>query len=276
MSNNSLPLFDNDRLNSISNYFNGSITPTYNKSLLRYPGGKSRAVKLITSYIPQNTTKLVSPFLGGGSIEFACANNGIKVYAADAFKPLVNFWKCVIKDPNYLAELVFKYFPLSKSKFYELQENYFELEDKYLQAAAFYVLNRSSYSGTTLSGGMSPGHLRFNQNAIERLRNFRISNITISCADYKVTIKKHNDSLLYLDPPYANSENLYGKKGDMHNNFNHEELAEILNNRDGWILSYNNSDSIRDLYKNYKINFPNWNYGMPTDKQSKELLIINI
>ena len=63
------------------------------KSPLRYPGGKSRAVKTIREYIPTETKKLCAPFLGGASVELACAADGIKVYGADAFEPVVNFWK---------------------------------------------------------------------------------------------------------------------------------------------------------------------------------------
>ena len=40
-------------------------------SLLRYPGGKTRAVKQIQQYIPKGIDKLCSPFFGGGSLEIA-------------------------------------------------------------------------------------------------------------------------------------------------------------------------------------------------------------
>ncbi|MBT7252518.1 MAG: DNA adenine methylase, partial [Candidatus Nitrosopelagicus sp.] len=50
------------------------------KSPLRYPGGKSRAVKEIWKYIePLEPKTLCSPFFGGGSLEIFCAQQGIKV-----------------------------------------------------------------------------------------------------------------------------------------------------------------------------------------------------
>ena len=48
-------------------------TPDSTRSTLRYPGGKSRAAKLIREHIPAGTTALAAPFLGGGSLELACA-----------------------------------------------------------------------------------------------------------------------------------------------------------------------------------------------------------
>ena len=245
------------------------------KSPLRYPGGKTRAVKAIRHYIPDDIDCLCSPFLGGASVELSCAADGIKVYGADAFKPIINFWQQAKANPSRLADQVRHYYPLSRNKFYCLQKSYNEIDNSLEQAAVFFVLNRSSYSGTTLSGGMSPGHPRFNMSAIGRLRNFNAGNLYLSCADYKTTLSKHDNMFLYLDPPYANGGKLYGKQGNMHEEFNHEELADMLKQRDGWILSYNDSPYIRNLYKGYKQIKPQWTYGMSNDKQSKELLILS-
>ena len=38
------------------------------KTLLRYPGGKSKAIDLITPYV-KDYDKIISPFMGGGSLE---------------------------------------------------------------------------------------------------------------------------------------------------------------------------------------------------------------
>lgn len=246
------------------------------KSPLRYPGGKSRAVKQILELLPQGLDTLCSPFLGGASIELACFSQlGIKVSGYDAFKPVVNFWQEVIKNPSQLADMVSKYYPLSRPKFYALQKRYAELKDKQSLAAAFFVLNRTSFSGTTLSGGMSPGHPRFTGKTIERLADFQVEGFSVKHADFKSSIPKHNSDFLYLDPPYANGGNLYGIKGDHHTGFDHEGLATILKNRDGWLLSYNDCKMVRDLYHNFKVLTPTWSYGMNTNKKSCEILILS-
>ena len=246
-----------------------------NRSLLRYPGGKSRAVKTIRNYFPRGISELCAPFLGGASVELSCASDGIQVYGADAFEPLMNFWQQAKVQPVLLSERVRIHHPLSRAKFYALQKGYCQDMDELERAAIFYVLNRSSFSGTTLSGGMSPGHPRFTESAIDRLRVFRADNLHLACADFEETIETHCDKILYLDPPYANGENLYGNKGDMHHGFDHERLATILKKRDGWVLSYNDHPRIVELYAGYRIHRPSWQYGMSNDKQSSEVLIIN-
>ena len=250
-----------------------NLTQT-DRSVLRYPGGKSRAVKAIRKHIG-DVSDLCAPFLGGASVELSCASDGIQVYGADAFQPLINFWKQAKDDPVEIARRVKAHHPVSREKFYSLQKGYHAVTDSLERAAIFYVLNRCSFSGTTLSGGMSPNHPRFTPSSIERLRRFRADNLHVTCADFEETVEAHSDKLLYLDPPYANGEQLYGNRGDMHDGFDHERLASLLKKRDGWILSYNDHPLIEKLYSGYHFDRPTWQYGMSNDKRSSEVLIIN-
>ena len=246
------------------------------RSPLRYPGGKSRAVATIRDYLPDHLEAICSPFLGGGSLELSCAAAGIAVYGSDAFAPVVAFWQRALAEPVLLAEQVLRHYPVSKTKFYRLQRNWHSLDSDLDRAAIFFVLNRCSFSGTTLSGGMSPEHPRFTPSAIDRLRDFRAPNLRVECMDYKEALEEHSDKFLYLDPPYANGGKLYGKKGDMHDGFDHAELAGTLRQREGWVLSYNDCEEVRALYAGYKIVSPEWTYGMNGDKVSSELLIFNV
>ena len=251
------------------------ISKKWPKSPLRYAGGKSRAVMEISNFIPQKTKVIVSPFIGGGSVELACANNGIMVYGYDNFKPLVEFWQCLLKDKSKLAKIIMKYYPLPKAEFYELQKSQEKFQSKYERAAVFYVLNRASFSGITLSGGMSPGHPRFTISSIERIERFHIEHLHVEHADFVDSITKSKNELLYLDPPYLINQKLYGNKGDLHENFDHNKLAQLLKKRDNWILSYNDSEQIHDMYDGYEFYYPEWKYCMSNNKNSREVLILS-
>ena len=43
--------------------------------LISYIGGKTRVAQQIADAIPNDTTLLVSPFFGGGSVEFQCGSS---------------------------------------------------------------------------------------------------------------------------------------------------------------------------------------------------------
>jgi len=252
------------------------------KSILRYVGGKSRAVKHILPYL-KNADILYSPFFGGGSIEFAFSEKG-KVIGCDLYRPVAVFWQETLKNPIPLANKVQNYHPLSKSEFYSLQKQLPDLENPLDIASIFYVLNRASFSGSTNSGGMSPKHPRFNQASIDRLRSFSAPNVTIyhkDAFDFLLELKKEipKNKVIYLDPPYMIKNNLYGDKGNMHKGFNHKRLAEIVNelNSMGWkiVMSYNKNEIIENWYSDFKIIPVAWKYGMNATKESDEILILN-
>lgn len=133
-------------------------------------------------------------------------------------------------------------------------------------AAIFYAVNRSSFSGTTLSGGMSPGHPRFTDSAVERILKFKIQNFTVELSDFKNSMPKHGGDFLYCDPPYLIPQKLYGNKGDRHTGFDHESLHDLLVGREGWVLSYNDCEAIRAMYEGHAITTPSWSYGMGAKK----------
>lgn len=245
------------------------------KSPLRYPGGKSRAVKQIREYFPPNLTKLVAPFIGGASIELACANDGITVQGYDLFKPLASFWQAAILDKSRLVHEVEYWYNLDKETYKAFQLELLNIPDTFEQGAAFFVLNRASFSGTTLSGGMNPELPRFTRSSIRRLKHTRTKNLSVECGDFRETIPRHRDDFMYLDPPYVIEQNLYGCRGDLSQNFPHKALAQELKKCSRWVLSYNDCDLVRDLYSDYIIETPEWTYGMGKNKNSKEVLVIS-
>lgn len=249
------------------------------KSVLRYPGGKTRAVKTIMKLMPENLTKLMSPFLGGGSIELCLSGkHNVEVYAYDVFEPLVDFWQVLLESPNELADCVQTHLPLSKEKFYSLRGVINSSKSKMEKATLFYVLNRASFSGSSMSGGMSPKHPRFTQSSIDRLRNFHAPNLHVGLGDFKDTIPRHSE-FMYLDPPYYEVGGyLYGNNGDAHKGFDHENLFNLLKNRGEWILSYNNHEYIRNLYNGFPMLEASWAYGMSKEKkkENSELIIFGV
>ena len=247
--------------------------PISTHGLLRYPGGKTRAIKQLLPFFPATPDRLVSPFFGGGSLELALTAKGWRVHGYDLFQPLVDFWQVALTDAPSLADAVMKYLPLEKRMFHSLQKTRFPT--KLERAAAFFVLNRSSFSGSTMSGGMSPGHERFSESAIQRLRNFRAVNLWVERADFRKSIPNHPNDLLFLDPPYVTAKCLYGRRGHLHQGFDHEALADLLRHHNRWLLCYDDCDQVRSMYDGFTIVPLTWKYGMSSDKHGRELLILS-
>jgi len=245
---------------------------------LRYPGGKSRAVKLIKDFIPEDIDRLVSPFFGGGSVELFYASSGVEVKGYDLLKPLCWFWTAVVQDRHALAitsqslRVPHADFPdgklgLTRESFNDLKKKLKSAEEYSIQnAAAFYALNRSSFSGATLSGGYSKRAAweRFTDSSIDRLQNAELGNLTVENKSFEDSIPENADAFLYCDPPYLQEvgNNLYGNRGDLHDNFDHKKLRELLVSRGNWVLSYNDCPEIREMYRGHEIIEAKWSYGM--------------
>ena len=255
------------------------------KSLLRYPGGKTRALKHITPYFPKNLTEIVSPFFGGGSIEIHYASQGVRVHGYDIFEPLVNFWQHVLEDPKGMSRLLEEMFhPCTKDMFlqYQKKQGWDHMDNTHMlwremRACMYYALNRSSFSGATMSGGYSQqaADKRFTQSSIDRLRNFSCPFLTVKQADFTDSLRRHDDET-FIPPYLLEKSTLYGERGSAHKDFDHQSFAEEIKKKNNWVISYNPHPEILELYKDYKIVYPEWAYGMSKDKKSKEILILNV
>jgi DNA adenine methylase len=263
---------------------------TANVSPLRYPGGKTRACKIIEEVIQTHFDitsfdTIISPFFGGGSFEFYMQNKyGVMLIVNDKFTPLYNFWKQVKIDKGALCEGLRAIDSVSKEQFMDYRKTILDLDTDTLQQAIYYfVINRCSFSGSTLSGGFSQeaSCKRFTQSSINKIEALDFTNIDIYNEDFYDFLTQqhpqHPNALLFLDPPYylERKSKLYGNNGDLHEGFDHTQLFNFLKKEKGWVLTYNNCAFIRDLYKDFTIIDVCWKYGMNTTKESSEIIIIN-
>ena len=256
---------------------------TNNISPLRYPGGKTRACKIIDNILLEYFDTIISPFFGGGSFEFYLQNKyGFKLIVNDKFIPLYNFWKQVKINKIILCDELRKIKSVSKEQFLDYRNTIMNLnEDILQQSIQYFIINRCSFSGSTLSGGFSQeaSNKRFTLSSINKIEDLDFTNIEIYNNDFYEFINNFNisNSLMFLDPPYylENKSKLYGKNGDLHQDFNHELLFDLLNTKKNWIITYNNCEYIRNLYKDFIIIDVNWSYGMNTSKKSSEIIIIS-
>lgn len=284
---------ENEMINRINaNSSNILIPDTMNVSPLRYPGGKTRACKILDNVLLQHFDisrfdTIVSPFFGGGSFEFYLQNKyGLHLIVNDKFTPLYNFWKQVKLNKNELCEELRKIQSVSKEQFIYYRNTIMDLQNNVLQQAIqYFIINRCSFSGSTLSGGFSQeaSNKRFTPSSINRIEALDFTRIEIYNDDFydfinnRTNDKSQTQTLLFLDPPYylENKSKLYGNNGDMHEGFNHLLLFDLLYTKKNWMVTYNNCEYIRNLYKDFIIIDVKWTYGMNTSKESSEIIIIS-
>lgn len=241
----------------------------YLGSPLRYAGGKSWAVGYVIEKLPSNLKRLISPFFGGGSIEIAVAKElNVEVFGFELFDILVNYWKVQIEQPEELCRELKKLKPDKKiyNQIKEILKKHWkgEIVLPSLKLAAYYYFNHNLSYGPGFLGWMSSVYANqetYNR-LLERVRNFYVKNLTVECSSFEQVIPNFQNDFLYCDPPYYLGEDstlfrgLYPQRNFPihHNNFNHELLRDLLyNHKNGFILSYNDSPTIRQWYKDFEI-----------------------
>lgn len=260
-------------------------------SPLRYPGGKSRSIKIIKDLVP-NFDEFREPFVGGGSMFFYLKQlyPNKKFWINDIYQELMTFWQ---QSQSNLDEVLIQItqwkneFTDGKKLFYFLKKNKSTFNKTEI-AAMFFVFNRITFSGTTEAGGYSEQAFqkRFTDSSVERLKQIGsvLRKTKITTFDYEKPILENGKNVfLFLDPPYSKNKTsaLYGENGKLHKNFDHKRFAEVLKKcSHKWLLTYDNSPYIRELFSFAQIR--NWDltYGMRnvaenSNQKEKELFISN-
>ena len=271
------------------------------KSPLRYPGGKSRALKQILPLIPLNISEFREPFVGGGSVFFAIRNlfqDHIKSYwINDLNYDLYCFWKQVKDNGSNLVELLTETYTTTtdgRVLFEELTQAKDQLNQnrellcEFQRAVRFFVLNRITFSGVVDSGGYSQSayEKRFTESSIERVKNIspHLSGVKITNTDYTDTLFQDGDDVfIFLDPPYwkATGSKLYGVRGELHTTFDHAQFAENMKKcPHRWLITYDDSPTIRELFdfaeiQEWTLQYGMNNYRKESAAKGKELFIKN-
>jgi DNA adenine methylase len=261
---------------------------------IRYAGGKSKAIKQITPFV-ERCGRIISPFIGGGSLEVFWASQGIKVIGYDVFDALVNFWNVLLNRKKELVDKLNQINPNAeeynrikeilmcwdktqnmlknwKTDYYKRDE-IISLDD--VTAAAYYYFNHNTSYGPGYLGWGSNLYLnktRWNK-MIDKLAEFELPNLNVFNKSFEEVIPEYTEDMIYLDPPYfleKDSDNkmfsgIYPMRNIPihHDNFNHELLRDLLHSHKGkFVLSYNNCETIRNYYKDFEHHFPSWSYSM--------------
>ena len=281
------------------------------KTPLRYPGGKSRACTKMDPYFPDLSkyAEFREPFLGGGSVAIHVSKKypHLKITVNDLYEPLINFWVQLQTFGDELTDKLIDYktnHPDPPKELRKEEGTEFPAKELFLnskevinnksldgieRAAAFYIVNKCSFSGLTESSSFSKqaSVSNFSMKGIEKLRGYSeiISHWHINQYSYEYCFREniHDDLFMYLDPPYDIKDNLYGKSGSMHKGFDHDEFADTCGqSKIDMLISYNSDQLVKDRFKGWTAGEFDLTYTMRSvgeymrdQKERKELLLYN-
>lgn len=250
---------------------NNSLNSPYGRM-----GGKSRLKKTIIKFFPSNYENMtyIEPFFGGGSL-FFYKKPSKKEIINDLDKDiytLINGFKKY--DGNKISNSINDDY--NKDKFLKIMD--FKPTNEYENFIKVLVLNKTSFFSDNITFAYRDGkEKKINTNYDDKYK-IRLKDTIILNKDYKDVIKKYDsiNSFFYLDPPYSMSKDnkYYDNKY-----ININELYDILKNIKGkFLLSYDDDEQTKQLFKDYRINYVNTIYNQTQNignRTKKEILISN-
>jgi len=252
--------------------------------VIPYYGGKFLMSKRLIEMMPPHK-RYIEMFAGGASMFFRKSKAEWTVLN-DLDNDIVNLYICVLKEFEKLTEHIYWY-PRSRELFNDFKE---KIKDSKIEipdpqrAAEYFFIVRNSFNN--MLGGVFSKEAKWDVKIIEELKvsKQKLDNVTIENFDFRELVKRYpprDTDMWYLDPPYV-----VAKRGYYRNVFDdkaHEglkECADIINEAGGkFMISYDDEDEIRNLYKDYNIQTINTKYvGAPSEKRNEmrtELVILN-
>jgi DNA adenine methylase len=237
-------------------------------------GGKSRIADQLISYFPDDYNLYVEPFLGSGNIFFRLPEDKKTnpMIINDLDKDIYIVMKALQKNPKRINDNI-RRTGISKEEWHKLKD----------KKDATSVIEKIKYSflakGTSYAPSLS-GSDRHNIAVDYTKFKPLLQNTIILNEDYKKVIAEYDGkgTFFYLDPPYEVSTSGYYT----HSSVNPNEMSDILRKIKGrFILSFNDSPNIRDIFKDfylYNIDTKYVTTHLPTKagtKKKKELVISN-
>lgn len=266
-----------------------------NYSPLRYPGGKTKLYPVVKNIIEQNhllKETYVEPFAGGAGLALKLLIEGdVKRIVINDYDPAIySFWFCVLNYCDELCEFI-ETVDLSIDEWNYQKSIYLsdDMDVLSLGKATFY-LNRTNVSGI-IKGGVIGGkeqnglyklNARFNrENLVNRIRlinsfagQIELYNMDVFDFVKPDFLRKYYKIIINFDPPYV-------QKGDQlyKNSFTKEDHCrlsqQIKECKRKWILTYDDCELTRELYKKYNCGNIDVNYSVNTTKKAKELIVFS-
>ena len=232
---------------------------------LRYPGGKSRLLPILSPFLPkanQIKGKYIDPFVGGASVFFYL--KPVRSLLSDLNGDLMDLYRAI---SNYPLETWGKYckMPNTKEGYYEIRALDPGRLDFTERAARLLYLNRTCFKGMWRQnkqgefnigyGGESRRWVVTENELLEVSKRLRTAEIR--CSDFQEVLDDAiRQDFVFLDPPYRpgrkelKNAHYTGQEFDYSDQLRLATALKIISNRHiPWMMTNSSHQDICSLYK---------------------------
>ena len=239
------------------------------KPIVKYQGGKTRELPLITSLLPQNYDTVLEPFAGGAAVSFALGHRCILNDMNDA---LINMYQQV-SHPTTFHDIFSHVNWLKTLEHDDLSVEYYKARDyingrhdnPYTWATSYITVRQLCFSGMeryNKSGQFNVpfGHYKkFSCNLDwNHMKFLHQSGSSIFHGDFeRIFDMAGKNDFIFIDPPYLD------RLGYAHGNDTlHERLVSCMKkSKAKWMFIHSDNDFYRDALSEYHIFYKKFGYA---------------
>jgi len=223
------------------------------KAPFGWVGGKSQLAKDIVALMPKHVT-YIEVFGGALSVLYTKERSKVEI-VNDINSKLINLHRTIRNNPHTL-QIYLNRLLISRELFLDIKQGRLKPRNN-IEKAAFYLFlitqsfgSKGEHFAMAKSGRKPKNIYKSYTKWSKRLKGVIIENMHFAKL---ITQYDSKDAFFYLDPPYVNTEHYYKNTGGFGAK-EHNELAAILGNIKGkFLLSYNDCNLVRELYKDFNI-----------------------
>lgn len=244
--------------------------PSASRPFLRWPGGKSRLLRLIWRHLPR-ARRLIEPFIGAGAVTLSAPDAFSAFIVSDANEALIQLWRAV-KEPDDLIGQARKYFTeryRSREAYALLRSTFNPTAAALERAALFLYLNKFGFNGLTRFNRAGQFNTPYgNPSSVPKLRereirlaSQRLRHSEIHYGDFSRAMQLAGDGdVVYCDPPYLPLDGLAAFTAYTTDGFGIEDQRRLISearkpSARGAFVAISNHDTAnaRSLYEAFDI-----------------------
>jgi len=264
-------------------------------SPLRYPGGKTCLLDTVASILSKNNLErrhYAEPYAGGCGLALALLYGGFvsNIHINDIDKGIWSFWHSILNNTEDFLHLMMVT-PVTMEEWYRQRDIQVaeDISNPMALGFATFFLNRTNRSGIIAGAGVIGGYgqtgdykldCRFTKATlaarIRRIKKYagRIHLHNLDALDFLDHIDQQLpiNTFVCIDPPYFN------KGSKLYTSFykpdDHADLAtRVMSLQRPWIITYDNVEEIKGLYKARRQFEFNLNYSAAIKRVGTEVMI---
>ena len=266
---------------------NITLNSKHLKPLIKWSGGKSDEIKMFEKYFPEQYTKYIEPFVGGGSVYFYL--NPINAVISDVHTELIDLYKNIGNGTSQEIYEFMKQTPNDAETYYKVRDEMI-INDSLDRAKRFYYQRKTCFRGMLRYNKHGKFNIPFGKyktinysQIINKDYETLLGRTEILNKGFEDLFQNYNDenNFMFLDPPYDSEFTDYG-----YCQFGKEEQQKLAllfkNTKIKCLMVIGKTKFIEELYNGYivaeydkKYRFKLYDNRIGDEINTKHLIIKN-